>query len=632
MTSLLHTDTDAAPEGDGAARAAYPPIENHGIIGDLQTTALVASDGTIDWFCAPRCDSPSVFASLLDSRRGGHCYVRPEDARYVARQLYLPGTSILVTRFMHADGVGELIDFMPVITGGPSGTHTIIRALRVVRGRMRFAMECQPRFDYGRAPHDVEVADHHARFRGGDGSHLALQLVHRDGEQPACSELERHGDGVHARFDVAVGDITAIVLRYDRDGAPLHCTADEVLECFEATREFWREWIGRSEYTGRWREAVERSAMTLKLLTYHPTGAPIAAATAGLPEQIGGERNWDYRYTWIRDGSFSVFALLALGYTDEAGAFLHWLAARLDDGARRDPSEPPLDIMYRVDGSSDLDEQVLDHFEGWRQSSPVRVGNGASKQLQLDIFGEALDSVFAGTCRGLPVTHQGWSGVRRVVGWLCDNWDRVEEGIWETRGGRQDYTYGRLMSWVAFDRSVRLAVEHSRPADVARWTTARDAVYEQIIRRGWNPSRQAFVQHYGTDVLDASLLYMPLVGFLAPRDPMWQSTLRAMDDELVSDSLVYRYDPAASPDGLRGSEGTFSICTYWYVRALARSGRLDDARLTFEKMLTYANHVGLYGEEIGPTGEQLGNFPQAFTHLALINAAIDLDQELGHPA
>jgi GH15 family glucan-1,4-alpha-glucosidase len=363
-------------------------------------------------------------------------------------------------------------------------------------------------------------------------------------------------------------------------------------------------------------------------MTYAPSGALIAAPTAALPEQVGGERNWDYRYTWIRDASFSVYALLGLGYTNEAAAFGSWLRDRIREQAGE--SSGPLKIMYRVDGSSDLEEEVLDHLEGYRGSRPVRIGNGAADQLQLDIYGEAMDSIYLADTHGLQMGHEAWSRLADMLDWLCEHWNRPEEGIWETRGGRQDYTYGRLMSWVALDRAVRLARNRGRPAALARWIIERDRIYEEIMQRGWNPEREAFVQHYTSDVLDASLLLMPLVGFVAPRDPMWLSTLRAMDQELVSDSLVYRYDPSASPDGLRGTEGTFSICTFWYVDALARSGRLEDARLTLEKMSTYANHLGLYSEEIGLTGEALGNFPQAFSHLALINAAMNLDFQLDH--
>ena len=365
-------------------------------------------------------------------------------------------------------------------------------------------------------------------------------------------------------------------------------------------------------------------------MTYAPTGALVAAPTTSLPEQIGGERNWDYRFTWVRDASFSVYALLGLGYEDEAIAYLRWLNERTGERAGSDSG--PLKIMYRIDGSPDLEEETLDHLRGYRDSRPVRVGNGASDQLQLDIYGEAMDSIYRTSRRGLTIGHEGWKDLCTILDWLCEHWDQPEEGIWETRGGRKDFTYGRLMCWVAMDRALRIAHQLGRPANLEMWTTQRDLIYQQIMERGWSKERDAFVQNYDSQVLDASNLLMPMVGFVAPHDPMWLSTLEAMDHELVSDSLVYRYDPSASPDGLRGSEGTFSICTFWYVDALARSGRLEEARLTFEKMLTYANHVGLFAEEIGPTGEQLGNFPQAFTHLSLINAAINLDAQLdkGH--
>jgi pentatricopeptide repeat protein len=446
----------------------------------------------------------------------------------------------------------------------------------------------------------------------------------------ATMPLERHEQDVRGTFTLRAGENAGVVLESAADGPPKAIDAAEVRALADQTADFWRQWLDSSTYTGRWRETVQRSAMTLKMMIYAPTGAPVAAVTTGLPEQIGGERNWDYRYTWIRDASFSVHALLGLGYREEANAFMHWVSARIDeapDGKRR-----PLQIMYRVDGSAELHEETLDHFEGYKNSRPVRIGNEAADQLQLDIYGEALDSLYTGDRQGLEVTYQGWARLSGLMEWLCDHWDEPEEGIWETRGGRQNFTYGRLMSWVAFDRVIRLATEHGLPADLPRLTATRDAIYRQIMEKGWNAKRGAFVQHYATDVLDASLLMMPLVGFIVPQDPRWLSTLQAMDSELVSDSLVYRYDPTASPDGLRGVEGTFSIATYWYVDALARSGRLDDARLVFEKMTTYGNHLGLYSEQIGVTGEQQGNFPQAFTHLALINAALNLNYQLDHGA
>jgi GH15 family glucan-1,4-alpha-glucosidase len=614
----------------------YPPIADHGLVGDLQTAALVSTGGVLDWWCTPRFDSPSIFASLLDRERGGECLLAVDEPDATVRQIYLPDTAILVTRFMTPRGVGEVIDFMPLEDPGTAGDrHTVIRAARVVRGSLRFTLACRPRFDYGRAPHDLTFpgdSGDSAVFHG-PGVDLHVQtagpvVLRRDASEAAdAAHPDAHPD-VEAGFTLDAGELACVALTScATGGAPLPTlTSESVRACFDATRAFWHDWIRRCRYRGRWQQMVHRSAITLKLLTYAPTGAPIAAATTGLPEQVGGERNWDYRYTWIRDASLSVRALVDLGFTEEAHDYRRWLGDRLRAGVGT--SGEPLQIMYRVDGDPRLDEEVLDHLEGYRGSAPVRVGNGAADQLQLDIYGEAAYALAQTQNAEEPASYRGWSALSGLLDWLADHWDRPDEGIWETRGGRQDFTYSRLMCWVAFDRGIRIARQTARPADLPRWTAARDAILAQVMERGWNEERQAFVQHYATDVLDASLLLMPLVGIISPKDPDWLSTLDAMERELVSDSLVYRYDPAASPDGLRGSEGTFNLCTFLYVDALARAGRLEPARYAFDKMLTYANHVGLFAEEIGPTGEQLGNFPQAFTHLALVNAAIALDEAL----
>ncbi|MFF7751426.1 glycoside hydrolase family 15 protein [Streptomyces sp. NPDC007971] len=601
----------------------YPAIAEHGMIGDLQTAALVSSDGTVDWWCTPRFDSPSVFASLLDAERGGHWQVAadmPDGSGVTVRQLYLSDTAILVTRFMTPDGVGEVADFMePLTARTPTDRHRLTRIARVVRGSLPFALTCRPRFDYGRARHTLDLPDGHTAVFQGPGTDLHLQTTDD-------VVLRPDGDDVTARFTLTAGQMAAMTLTSAASGsavAPQPSMAD-IYDAGERCRDFWQSWLRSSNYRGRWQDMVNRSAITLKLLTYAPTGAPVAAATMGLPEQIGGERNWDYRYTWVRDASLSVRVLIDLGFAEEAHAFRHWLRERVEAGGTA--SGDPLQIMYRVDGEPHLTEEILDHLEGYAGSRPVRAGNAAADQLQLDIYGEASDALLVGGDIG---ALRGWKALSKVLDWLADHWDEPDEGIWETRGGRQNFTYSRLMTWVAFERGVRAATRFARPADVARWTAARDAVFQQIVERGWHDKRQAFVQHYDTDVLDASLLLMPRVGFLSPHDPDWISTLDAMDEELVSDSLVYRYDPAASPDGLRGSEGTFNLCSFLYVEALARAGRLNQARYAFDKMLTYANPVGLFAEEIGPSGEQLGNFPQAFTHLALVTAAMALDEELG---
>ncbi|WP_411108904.1 glycoside hydrolase family 15 protein [Streptomyces sp. c-19] len=606
----------------------YPLIEDHGLIGDLQTAALVTTDATIDWFCCPRFDSPSVFGALLDRSKGGHFTVRPAAETYTTKQLYHPDTAVLVTRFMTESGAGEVVDFMPVTGTSATDRHRIVRMLRCVRGSMTFEGEIAPRFDYGRKPHELHLTEHGAVFASED-LELAVHPVREPQDERLLSILSVDSNDLRFSLRLRAGEQRGLVMESSPGGPPHEVRVEEFERLFDQTVHFWRSWLGQSTYSGRWREAVERSAVTLKLMTYAPTGALVAAPTAGLPEQLGGERNWDYRFTWIRDASFSVYALLGMGFKEEAAAFISWLHDRVKQEAGQEADgSGPLNIMYRVDGSADLVEETLDHWEGYRGSAPVRIGNGAASQLQLDIYGEALDSIYFAHEHGMHLDHGGWKALHTLLDWLVDHWDQPGEGLWETRGGRKDFTYGRVMSWVAFDRALRIAYDDGRPAAGGRWTAARDEIYAQVLDRGWDAKKQAFVQHYGDDVLDSSLLRMPTVGFITPDDPMWRSTLDAMEDELVSDSLVYRYNPEASPDGLRGSEGTFSLCTFMYVDALARAGRVDMARLVLEKMLTYANHLGLYSEEIDLTGRQLGNFPQAFTHLALIDAAITLDSML----
>ena len=602
---------------------SYPSIADHGLIGDLQSAALVATDGTIDWFCCPRFDSPSVFASLLDHRRGGRFGLAPVTPARTTKQMYMPDTAILVTRFLSESGIAEVVDFMPIQRPRiVSDQRRIVRVVRGIRGEVEFEARIEPRFDYGRAPHKVHINESTAVFEAGE---QRLRLT-------SLPPLERDGDDVRARFTVRAGETSGMLLESGASGTPQQIGDGHIIQLYLDTEAFWQRWLERSTYRGRWRETVERSAITLKLMTYAPSGGLVAAPTAGLPEQVGGPRNWDYRYTWVRDGAFSVYALLGLGLTEEAAAFGDWLRARLEEHAG--DGSGPLRIMYRVDGSSDLTEETLDHFDGYMGSRPVRVGNAASDQLQLDIYGEAMSSIYtldSGALGEWGVGHEGWKHIVDTMDWLCEHWQDPDEGIWETRGGRRRFTYGQLMSWVAFDRAIRMATSRGRPADLQRWARERDNIHAQIMTKGWNDKLGAFVQYEDGDVLDASLVFMPLMGFIVPNDPRWQSTMEAMEATLVDDSLVYRYDPNASPDGLPGSEGTFSLCTFLYVDALARSGRLDEARLTLSKMLTYANHVGLYSEEIDPTGQQIGNFPQAFTHLALIQAVLNLDRELDNP-
>jgi len=604
---------------DPANACGYRPIADHGLIGDLRTAALVDTGGTIVWYCCPRFDAPSVFGSLLDTNRGGSFELSPRTPAST-KQFYFPDTNVLITRFFAADGVGEIQDFMPIIGGTCDDTrHRLIRRVNCVRGSLSFHARVAPRFDYGRQPHLLSLSQNRAIF---ESPSLSLTLS-------SSTTLETDGQDVRSEFKLNEGECAVFALdRFGDDLTPRSCPIEEAEEEFAATVTYWRHWLSSSTYRGRWREMVHRSALTLKLLTYAPTGGIVAAVTTSLPEQIGGERNWDYRYVWIRDSAFCVYALLRLGFSEEAEAFMGFLSrhvSRDDDGG---PSGP-LQIMYGLDGRAELPEIELPHLEGYRGSAPVRIGNSAVSQLQLDIYGALLDSIYLYDKWHRPISSALWDDVHTLVNWVCDNWDRPDEGVWETRGGRKDFVYSRLMCWVAIERAMRIAAHRGLPADTARWQLARDTIYRQIMRRGWSEELQAFVQHFDDDVLDSSVLMMPMTKFISPADPKWLSTLDALGTHLVSDSLVYRYDPSASPDGLRGEEGTFSICSFWYVEGLTRAGRLDEARLAFEKMLTYANHLGLYAEEIGRTGEQLGNFPQAFTHLSLISAAFNLDHALG---
>jgi GH15 family glucan-1,4-alpha-glucosidase len=610
----MQTAAGVFPAGAGE----YPPIEHHGVIGDLHTVALVGLNGTIDFMCAPHFDSPTVFASLLDRERGGSFAITPQLPEARTRQLYLPETNVLLTRFLAPGAVAEISDFMPV--GAARELHCVVRRVKAVHGRIPVRVRCAPRFDYARAPHRAEAEDEHTlRFVPEGGAPLSLRL---HASVPLGAE---EGDGV-AEFTLEEGESATFVLEELLSGAEPRCTApDFAPNAFKETVNYWREWIGHSTYRGRWRDEVHRSALVLKLLTFEPEGSFVAAATFALPEAIGGRRNWDYRYTWVRDAAFTLYALMRIGFTEEAAAFMRWVERRC--GAPG-PSGP-LQVMYRIDGGEDLTERELPHLSGYMDSRPVRIGNGAYDQLQLDIYGALLDAAYLYDKYGQPISYDFWTRLVGVVDWVCENWNRPDEGIWEVRGEPKHFLNSRLLCWVALDRAVRLSRKRSLPAPIVRWIETRDAIYLDIWENFWNPEREAFVQYQGSDATDASALLMPLLRMVSPTDPRWLSTLRAIEKDLVDDAMVYRYRlEHAADDGFEEEEGSFSICSFWYAECLSRSGDLQQARLMFEKMLSYANHLGLYAEQLGPSGEHLGNFPQAFTHLALISAAFDLDRRL----
>ena len=609
---------------------SYQPIENYGIIGNMRTVALVGMNGSIDWYCYPHFDSPSIFGAILDDKNGGCFRISADSDGVRHKQFYWPSTNVLVTRFLLTDGIAELEDFMPV--GLPSDSPEyghVYRRIRCVRGSVRISVTCRPAFDYGRQTHDTRIEANGATFKT---SSLTLALS-------TAVPLRNDGrGGVSAEFRLSEGKSQVFILRDDCGEGGMRCppSEQETEELLRGTVKFWQQWLSACTYHGRWRDQVHRSALALKLLTFEPTGAIIAAPTTSLPEVIGGARNWDYRYTWIRDAAFTVYAFLRIGFRNEAAAFMGWLE---DYASKRAHPKERGAVVYTINGDDQLPEHTLDHWEGYRGSGPVRIGNAAVSQFQGDIYGELMDAFYLSNKYVSPTSYDIWVKIRNRLEWICENWQLPDAGIWEMRNREEHFVYSKVMNWVALDRGLRLADKRALPADRAKWMRERDKIYEEVMTKGWNAKRHAFTQFYGSEDLDASLLIMPLVFFMAPNDPRMIGTIDAIlknprDGGLLSDSLVYRYPPQPRIDGLPGEEGTFNMCSFWLVEALTRAGqafpdKLDQARLLFEQVLGYANHLGLYAEQTGSQGEALGNFPQAFTHLALISAAFNLDRMLG---
>ncbi|PKK78403.1 Six-hairpin glycosidase [Rhizophagus irregularis] len=646
----------------------YLPIENYGMIGNLRTVALSGTDGSIDFFCYPKFDSPSIFARLLDNEKVGHFSITPS-IHSSNKQQYLPRSNILLTRFLHDEGVSEVTDYMHLPdNSGPAIKPLLpwlIRHVRVVRGKVDFHFELFPSFNYALDDHTVDIEDYKVTAND-DKSFVGKQrfifrsktinldfryVVTKADQDPPIIDFklikknETKGPGIVSKFQLKESqEITFILRELPSVGIENQLLMDPPLNSilmkslYKQTLAYWQKWISQSCYKGRWRENVHRSALTLKLLTYEPTGAVVASPTFGLPEEIGGPRNWDYRYTWIRDSAFTVYALMRLGMVQETERYMKYMEERCQD-LNPDGS---LNIMYSIDGEKKLTEVELTHLDGYRSSKPVRIGNGAYDHLQLDIYGELLDAVYLYNKYGSPLSYDMWQSIRKLVNYVCDNWEKEDMSIWEVRGKKQNFTYSKIMCWVAVDRGIRLSEKRVLPCpDRDRWMKVRDNIYEEVMTKAWNPEQKFFAQSYeALDALDSSVLIMPLVFFISPNDPRFLSTVRQIllppeKGGLLANNLAFRYNYETTDDGFDGGvEGSFSMCTFWLVEALTRAGKYDKkllgkAEFIFEQMISYGNHLGLYSEEIASSGELLGNFPQAFTHLAFISAAFNLDRVLG---
>ncbi|RKP11360.1 glycoside hydrolase family 15 protein [Piptocephalis cylindrospora] len=673
-------------QGQGvAARGTdgYLHIEDYGLIGNLRTAALCGADGSIDHLCMPEFDSPSVFARILDRNKGGHFSVTPS-VSCTTKQQYLPNTNVLQTRFLHDEGVCEVTDYMPRIRKDELLSNIpflpwVVRHVSIVRGSLPIDIECFPAFNYAQDRHIATFASdtqHDSSFSNLSGTlaqdhssvyipkerilfesgehHYDLRWIVHGGEHEipkAKWNMEERpgttGPGATLNLRLKEGQRLILIFRIPPtdqriredlqcmgNNPPLSWNLMHVLQ--RSTCDYWVRWISRSTYKGRWRENVLRSALVLKLMTYEPTGAVVASPTFSLPEAFGGGRNWDYRYTWVRDSSFTIYALIRLGFTDEAHAYMKFIEERCRDAAE----DGSLQIMYGIRGEKRLEERELPHLEGHRGSRPVRIGNGAYDHLQLDIYGELMDGVYLYNKFGIPISYDFWVALRRMVNFVCDNWYRPDMSIWEVRSKMQNFVYSKVMCWVAVDRGLRLAEKRMFPCpDREKWLRVRDTIYEEIMEKGFNKEAGVFIQSYESqDTIDSAILIMPLVFFISPGDPRILKTIERIllppeKGGLTVNNLVHRYNHIASDDGVGGEEGSFSMCTFWLVEALTRAGKYDRSLLEravviFEQMLGYGNHLTLFSEEVARSGEMLGNFPQAFTHIALISTAFNLDRTL----
>jgi GH15 family glucan-1,4-alpha-glucosidase len=596
--------------------SGYLPIEDYGIIGNMKTVAVVSLEGSIDFMCFPDFDSPTIFASLLDKEKGGSFSITPLLDDCKTKQLYMPGTAILLTRFFSDDGIAELTDYMPILDSTENSICSIVRKVKTIRGTITYKINCAPRFDYGIAKHEIKKkGQYELTFTAINDGDAMVRLI-------ADFPIKFKEQDGYAEVTINQGEEGVIILESIKKGDTQNLREISFYKdsTYHETINFWKGWTSKSTYKGRWNDLVSRSAITLKLLTSAQHGSMVAAATFGVPETLEGDRNWDYRFTWIRDAAFTMYAFLRLGYTEEASRFVKWIHER--------SAENVLRLVYAVDGSPVPKEQELKHLEGYMGRGVVKIGNAAESQIQLDIYGELLDTIYIYNKSHQKINFELWQTIQIHIDCVLDNWDKPDHGIWEFRNGTKHFLHSRLMCWVAVDRAIKIAVDRSFPYPELKWKKIRDQIYTDIYENFWNADLSAWVQYKGGKNIDASALLMPLVHFITPDEPRWLSTMKAIENNLSTDVLIYRYDNDKEEDGLEGKEGTFNMCSFWFIEALAKNKETDKALEYFEKMTGYANHLGLFSEQIGKRGEHLGNFPQAFTHLALISAALELDKQL----
>ncbi|KAJ4375038.1 hypothetical protein N0V83_002117 [Neocucurbitaria cava] len=678
-SSMKGADAGAQKSNSRRAANGYMPIEDYGLIGNMRTCAMVGIDGGIDYMCWPYFDSPSVFCRILDKDKGGHFTISPtKDVLCTTKQHYLPASNILQTRYLKEEGVMNVVDFFPrpnnrtldneyhanVTTSEHTGNvperpdlkKWLVRRVECMRGSVDVRVEVFPAFNYAQDEHTTEIANLGATEQGHPlqrvtfrSEKLALELnaTIDCGDEPdkTCPRVqfqkspESHalGYGVTATFRLIEGQAVSFILRDAEDHSPDVVDTALVNELQLSTQKYWARWIQGSRYTGRWAEVVTRSLLLLKMLIFEPSGAIVAAPTFSLPEDFGGSRNWDYRFSWVRDASFTIYILLRMGFSHEAEAYTSYIFQRVKEAKARHGALP---IMFTIWGGTDIPEIELKHLEGYRGSQPVRIGNGAAFHVQLDIYGELMDGIYLSNRFGRPVTYDQWLSVREIADYVCAIWTEKDMSIWEVRGMKQNFVYSKIMLWVALDRALRLADKRSFPCPHrAEWYRVRDEIYEEVMEKGYNSELGCFIQSYeANDVLDSAVLIAPLVFFISPTDPRFLKTLDRIlkppeKGGLTSTGLVYRYNHALSDDGVGGQEGAFSLCTFWLVEALTRAGAYDEKYLIqavnlFENMLNFGNHLHIFSEEIARSGEQLGNTPQAFSHLALISAAFNLDKTL----